>query len=203
MAQQSAFAQFVWANWQILLWASNAAWSLSETWIFARDGRVVRGVSKDRFTLAAIILALVLSLAASVWCAAHLTFAKLPDGDPGALRFASGIGLMWLGIGLRQWAVATLGGFFRTTVVVQVNHQLITEGPYRRLRNPSYTGVMLTVLGQGLTMGNWVALLVLVGGVLTALAWRIEVESRALRSHFGFSYDAYEKSSWALIPWVW
>jgi protein-S-isoprenylcysteine O-methyltransferase len=176
---------------------------LSEAWIFARDWRVVRGVSKDRLSLPAILLAVVLSLIVSIWCAAHLTFAKLPDGDPGAIRFAAGIALMWLGIGLRQWAVATLGGFFRTTVVVQADHQLITKGPYRWLRNPSYTGAMITVLGQGLTFGNWVALLVLVGGVMSALIWRISVESRALSGHFGASYDAYVKSSWALIPWVW
>jgi protein-S-isoprenylcysteine O-methyltransferase Ste14 len=203
MGGQSAFADLVWGHWQTLLAVSNAAWGLSEAWIFARDWRRVAGVSQDRFSLAAIILALVASLAASTWCGAHATFARLPDGDVGAVRFAGGIALMWLGIGYRQWAVATLGRFFRTTVVVQDDHRLVTNGPYRRLRNPSYTGLMVTVLGQGLIMGNWLALLVLVGGVLAALTWRIEVEARALRSRFGASWDAYAKSSWALIPWVW
>jgi protein-S-isoprenylcysteine O-methyltransferase len=203
MAHQSAFADLVWTHWRGLLWAANTAWMLSELWIFARDWRAVTGVNKDRFSLAAIVVAVGASVTASVWCAAHLAFAKLPDGDLGAVRFAAGITLMWLGIGFRQWAVATLGKFFRTRVVVQNDHQLVTAGPYRRLRNPSYTGVMITVLGQGLIMGNWVALLVLVGGVLAALAWRMEVESRALREHFGASYEAYEKRSWALIPWVW
>ena len=163
----------------------------------------MRGVSKDRFSLPAIVAAVVLSLLVSIWCAAHLTFARLPDGEIGAVRFATGIALMWIGVGLRQWAVATLGGFFRTTVVVQAGHQLVTTGPYRRLRNPSYTGAMVTVLGQGLTFGNWVALIVLVGGVLSALVWRIRVESRALRGHFGLDYDAYVKTSWALVPWIW
>jgi protein-S-isoprenylcysteine O-methyltransferase len=203
MIHQSALAGLLWAHWHGLLAAANAAWALSEISIFARDRRAARGVSKDRSSLAVIIAALFASLAASTWCAAHLTFAKLPDGDLGAVRFAAGIALMWLGIGLRQWAVAVLGRFFRVTVVVQVDHQLVTAGPYRRLRNPSYTGIMITVVGQGLIMGNWLALLVLVGGVLAALAWRIEVESRALREHFGPSYEAYAKHSWALIPWVW
>ena len=203
MIHQSAFAWLVWDHWRGLLWTANTAWLLSEISIFARDWRGVQGVSKDRFSLATIIVAIVASLTAATWCAAHLTFAKLPDGDWGAARFATGIALMWLGIGLRQWAVAVLGRFFRVTVVVQADHQLVTAGPYRRLRNPSYTGVMITVLGQGMIMGNWLALLVLVGGVLAALAWRIEVESRALRDHFGASFEAYAKRSWALIPWVW
>jgi protein-S-isoprenylcysteine O-methyltransferase len=203
MDHQSAFADLVWGHWRALLSVSNWAWMLSEAWIFARDWRAVTGVSKDRFSLPAIIAAVIVSLAVSIWITAHLSFARLPDGDLGAVRFAAGIALMWLGVGLRQWAVATLGGFFRTTVVVQADHQLVTRGPYRWLRNPSYTGAMLTVLGQGLTFGNWLALLVLVGGVLAALAWRIEVETRALREHFGASYDAFAKTRWALIPGVW
>ena len=203
MIHQSALAGLLWAHWRGLLAVANAAWGISEISILARDWRIVRGVSKDRSSLAVIIAALIASLAASNWCAAHASFAKLPDGDPGAVRFAAGIALMWLGIGLRQWAVAVLGRFFRVTVVVQEDHELVTAGPYRWLRNPSYTGIMITVLGQGLIMGNWLALLVLVGGVLAALAWRIEVESRALRDHFGAGYEAYAKRSWALIPWVW
>jgi len=175
----------------------------SEAWIFARDWRSVRGTSQDRFSLPVIVGAVIVSVAAAIWCTNHLAFARLPDGDLGAIRFAAGLVLMWLGIGLRQWAVATLGGLFRTTVVVQADHQLVTRGPYRWLRNPSYTGAMITVFGQGLTFGNWVALVVLVGGVLSALVWRIAVESRALRSHFGEAYEAYAKRSWALIPGVW
>jgi protein-S-isoprenylcysteine O-methyltransferase Ste14 len=203
MIHQSALASLVWDHWRALLGVSNAAWMASELWILARDGRPVAGVSKDRASLAVIVVALVLSLAAAMWCADHLSFARLPDGDSGAARFGSGIALMWLGIGLRQWAVATLGRFFRITVVLQEGHRLVTAGPYRRLRNPSYAGLMLTVVGQGLIMGNWVALLVLVGGVLAALAWRIEVESRALRGHFGAGWEVYAKTSWALIPWLW
>lgn len=201
--RQSAFAAVLWAHWHALLSVSNAAWMASEAWIFARDWRSVTGVSKDRGSLLVIIGALIVSLAVAIWCAAHLAFARLPDGDIGAVRFAAGIGLMWLGIALRQWSVATLKGFFRTTVMLQADHRLVTTGPYRWLRNPSYTGVVITVLGQGLTFGNWVALLVLVGGVTGALAWRIAVETRALRGHFGAEYEAYAKRSWALIPWVW
>ena len=203
MGHQSAFADFVWGHWQSLLMVSNSAWWISEAWIFARDWRRVRGVSHDHFSRATIIAALIVSSIAASWCSAHAVFAKFPDGEIGAVRFASGIALMWLGIGYRQWAVATLGRFFRTTVVVQEGHELVTHGPYRRLRNPSYSGLMVTVLGEGLIMGNWLAFLVMVGGVLAAITWRMAIEARALRTHFGASYDAYAKARWALIPWVW
>ena len=203
MVEQSEFARIIWANWPALLWTANFAWWASEIWIFARDWRGARGQSADRFSRVALLAILGLSLAGAQWCIGQFPAARLPDGKIGAVRFACGIVLMWLGIGLRQWAVATLGRFFRTTVFLQEDHRLVTNGPYRRLRNPSYSGILLTVVGQGLTMGNALALLVLTGGVLAGLAWRVHVETQALRRHFGADFEAYAARSWAVIPLLW
>jgi protein-S-isoprenylcysteine O-methyltransferase Ste14 len=203
MTQPSMFAQFVWGNWQVLLWTANAAWWLSELWIFARDFRRARGRDADRSSRLIIVLAVAASMVAALWCAGRFTFATLPNGEVGALRFAAGIIMMWLGIALRIGAVVTLGAMFRTTVMLQDDHRLVTRGLYSRLRNPSYTGALITVTGQGLTMGNWLALLVCVGGVLAALAWRIHVEEQALRDRFGESFEAYVKRSWAILPPLW
>ena len=203
MSQSSIFAQAVWGHWQALLWTSNAAWTLSELWIFARDLRAVRGQDADRSTRLLILLAIAVSIGTAIWCVDRFPFARLPDGEIGAVRFASGLALMWLGIALRLWAVVTLGALFRTRVVLQEDHQLVTRGVYARLRNPSYTGVLITVFGQGLTLGNWLALLICVGGVLAALAWRIHVEEQALRGRFGDAYEAYARRSWALLPPIW
>ena len=200
---QSIFAPWFWAHWQVLLWTSNAGWWLSELWIFARDLRRAKGARADRSSLLIILAAVAVSVAAAMWCADHAAFARLPDGEIGAARFATGLALMWIGIGLRQWAVATLGAMFRITVMVQDDHRLITRGVYSRLRNPSYTGALITVIGQGLTLGNWLALAVLVGGVLAALAWRMHVEAHALRGRFGADYDAYVRRSWAILPPIW
>lgn len=203
MSQQSAFADLVWAHWYLMLQTANAAWWLSELWIFGRDWRRAKGVNADRSSRLIIILALALSIGTAIWCQRRFPFAKLPDGDLGAVRFASGIMLMWIGIVFRQWAVATLGSLFRTTVVIQDDHRLVTDGVYSHIRNPSYAGALMTMTGQGLIMGNWVSLLVCVGGILTALAWRIHVEEQALRSRFGDAYDNYAKQSWAIVPFVW
>ncbi len=200
---QPIFADVVWSHWKALLWTANAAWWASELWIFARDRRRVSGVNADRFSRATILAAIAVSVALANVCAARFPAARLANGDIGAVRFTAGIALMWLGIGLRQWAVATLGRLFRTSVVVQDDHRLITHGLYRRIRNPSYTGVLITVLGQGLIMGNWLSLLVLVGGVTASLAWRMHVEAEALRGRFGEAYDAYVRTSWAIVPWLW
>jgi protein-S-isoprenylcysteine O-methyltransferase len=197
------WARALWDHWQTLLWVANAAWMLSELWIFARDLRRAQGVDADRGSRLLILLAVGASVVAAQLCVTRYAFARLPDGEIGAARFATGLALMWIGISLRLWAVVTLGAMFRTKVMLQEDHRLVTRGVYSRLRNPSYTGVLLTVIGQGLTFGNWLALLVLVGGVFAALAWRIHVEERALRSRFGADYDAYARRSWAILPPIW
>src|SRR5262245_41572676 len=53
---------------------------------------------------------------------------------------ALGLVVAWLGMLLRLWAVRTLGPLFTTTVTVQPGHRVITGGPYRLVRHPSYLG---------------------------------------------------------------
>jgi protein-S-isoprenylcysteine O-methyltransferase len=103
---------------------------------------------------------------------------------------------------LRLWAVLVLGRFFRITVIMQDEHRLVEEGPYRLLRHPGYAGGLLTIIGIGLAMGNWLALLVLLAAVLLGYGYRIRVEERALRQRFGERYDRYAASRWRLVPFL-
>jgi protein-S-isoprenylcysteine O-methyltransferase len=115
----------------------------------------------------------------------------------------SGLVLMWGGIGLRLWAVRTLGRFFRTVVHIQDHHQLLSDGPYRLLRHPSYAGTLLTLAGVGLAMGNWLSCLVAVLGALIGFTRRIQVEEAALHARFGDAYTAYAQHTWRLVPFIW
>jgi protein-S-isoprenylcysteine O-methyltransferase Ste14 len=67
--------------------------------------------------------------------------------------FAAGLVLMWAGIALRQWAVTVLGRFFTVDVRVQPDQTVVEAGPYRYVRHPSYSGMIITFLG--LALGNW------------------------------------------------
>src|SRR3989454_1617723 len=71
--------------------------------------------------------------------------------------FAIGIGLMWLGMLLRVWAIRTLGRFFRSVGMIQRDHALVTSGPYSPLRHPPYAGALLTGLRAGGIGGDWVS----------------------------------------------
>jgi protein-S-isoprenylcysteine O-methyltransferase Ste14 len=79
----------------------------------------------------------------------------------------------------------------------------VRRGPYRVLRHPSYTGLLLIFSGFGLTLGSWVgaaaALLIAFVGMLP----RIRVEERALARAFGPDYADYAHSTARLLPHVW
>jgi protein-S-isoprenylcysteine O-methyltransferase Ste14 len=113
-----------------------------------------------------------------------------------------GVTIMLLGIALRQWAVWVLGGFFSTEVKIISNQRILKGGPYRVLRHPSYSGLLMIMLGFGLAARTWlgtVATLFLFGA---AIGHRIRVEEDALKKEFGEEYLDYAKKTKRLIPFL-
>ncbi len=112
-----------------------------------------------------------------------------------------GLILYTLGGALRLWPVFVLGNRFSGLVAIQAGHTLETHGPYRLVRNPSYLGLLINMLGWGLAFRAWsgvaIALLLLV-----PLVPRMRAEERLLHAHFGAEYDAYMARTWRLIPGV-
>ena len=187
--------------WSRVFWSSYVTWFLMEWWIFSRDRRAARGQSKDRGSFGLFFLVVPAGLFGA-FAAAYGSPGTQIDAPPEPL-FWSAIVLMWTGMALRLWAVLTLGRFFRTSVFIQDDHQMITRGPYRWLRNPSYTGGLLTFVGIGLALGNWLSLAAAAGSLLIAYGWRIRTEEKALCERFGQAYADYMRRSWALIPLIW
>jgi protein-S-isoprenylcysteine O-methyltransferase Ste14 len=64
------------------------------------------------------------------------------------------LSLMFAGIGIRLWAIKSLGKYFTFELAIRKDHKLITKGPYKYLRHPSYTGLLLEVIGYTLFMFN-------------------------------------------------
>ena len=189
------------ADWRSVFWTSYGCWSLMELWIWSRDRRAARGERKDRGSVGVLMFLIPAGLVAAFFAAYGSPATRIavwPD-----VVFWTAIAMMWLGMILRIWAVHTLGRFFRVTVFVHEDHHLITRGPYRWLRNPAYTGGLVTVVGIGLALGNWLSLALAPGAILIAFVWRITVEDKALRARFGQEYADYAKRSWALIPLIW
>jgi protein-S-isoprenylcysteine O-methyltransferase Ste14 len=134
-----------------------------------------------------------------------------------APRFASGLdvlGPLWIpatlglliatmGIAIRAWSILSLGTAFSRVVRVEVGQKLVTTGPYRVIRHPSYAGVMLAFTGIGVIVGNWLSIIALALIPTIGFVIRILVEERVLRSNMGRRYDDYARGQARLIPGVW
>jgi protein-S-isoprenylcysteine O-methyltransferase Ste14 len=117
--------------------------------------------------------------------------------------FVLGLVLMGVGIAIRQWAVALLGPLFTIDVRVHPGQRVIDRGPYRWVRHPSYTGLIVTFLGIGFALGNWAALAVLAVVPTAGLVVRIRLEERALLDGLGDSYRRFAAGRPRLFPGVW
>jgi protein-S-isoprenylcysteine O-methyltransferase Ste14 len=96
-----------------------------------------------------------------------------------------------------------LGKSFRMTVEVDTGQKVVDTGPYRWVRHPSYSGILLLLAGLGLVYGNWPALgilLVLPAGVLIH---RIFVEEAVLTEVIGRAYAVYAARTKRLVPGLW
>jgi protein-S-isoprenylcysteine O-methyltransferase Ste14 len=122
---------------------------------------------------------------------------------PTGLAFAIGFATYLAGFGMRRWSEMTLGRYFTFTVMTSADQPVITSGPYRFVRHPGYTGVLLVVLGSGLVTGNWIGLAAWTLLVMAPLLYRIHVEEDALQTALGDRYRRYASGHKRLIPLVW
>jgi protein-S-isoprenylcysteine O-methyltransferase len=178
---------------------SYSCWFLMEMWILSRDMRRFRGRTSDRGSFFGFFIAIPTALVIAFNAPSRFPEWTFSFGWPAWL----GIAMMWAGMAFRLWAVLTLGAFFRTSVVVQEGHQLVTAGPYRWLRHPSYTGVIVTLTGIGLAQDSWVSLAAMAVLPTLAIAYRIHTEERALTEQFGEAYRDFRKTHSAVIPVIW
>jgi protein-S-isoprenylcysteine O-methyltransferase Ste14 len=166
---------------------------------FTRRSRSKTGTKQDRSTLAVIWLVIAVSIIAGVLVAQNFRAAALPQGQMFA---CAGVVLFVAGLILRWWAIITLGRFFTVDVTVERDHKLVEKGPFRIVRHPSYTGVLLAFIGLALSLGNWAALLVILIPIGAAFVHRMNVEEDALTRALGSRYAEYMKRTKRLVPFV-
>jgi protein-S-isoprenylcysteine O-methyltransferase len=157
------------------------------------------GVRQDRSTLRMIWAVILVSIAAGIYVAAHWQAAALPHPRPFALV---GLLIFLPGLVLRWWAIILLGRFFTVDVTIAKDHALVERGPYRWVRHPSYTGVLLGFIGFALSLSNWAAFLVIVLPIFAAFIYRMQVEEQALHTALGEPYRAYIRRTKRLVPFL-
>lgn len=114
-----------------------------------------------------------------------------------------GLGFLWCGFAMRVWSFHTLGRYFTFTVQTSADQPVISTGPYRFVRHPSYAGILLAVVGVGFSFDNWASLVILIVATTCGLIYRITIEERALSEDLGGRYQSYAAGRKRLVPFVW
>jgi protein-S-isoprenylcysteine O-methyltransferase Ste14 len=178
-------------------------WLAFEVGLLIRDRIRGQGRSaRDRGTLWLNFIV----LAVAVTAAGILTGALKHDSawQFGNLELAAtGLILMWIGLIIRIWAIVVLGRSFRMTVEVDAGQQVVDRGPYRWVRHPSYSGILLLLASLGLAYGNWAALAILLVLPAGVLIHRIFVEEAVLTEVMGRPYADYMTHTKRLVPGLW
>jgi len=105
-----------------------------------------------------------------------------------------------LGLGFTIWARSTLAGNWSSDVRFKQGHELVQGGPYRFVRHPIYTGILLMCLAPPIQFGrlhHWVGTLIICIGL-----WiKLKQEEKVMMQHFP-EYAEYRKRVKALVPFI-
>lgn len=174
-------------------------WFLSEILL----NRLLRSKNTDRKyadkgTLPLIWIIIMVSISFSVFISMNY---YLPLSLHPQVSYA-GLALIFGGILLRLVAVKSLGRFFTVDVTIRQNHQLKKDGLYKYLRHPSYFASLLSFIGLGISLNNWLSLALITVSMVTVFIIRIRIEEKVLSAQFGSEYTEYKKITRGLIPFI-
>jgi protein-S-isoprenylcysteine O-methyltransferase Ste14 len=140
--------------------------------------------------------------------AAYLLFARVPVPllndrfiPPAIWSATLGAALTFAGLAFSIWARFVIAGNWSSYVEFKRDHELVVEGPYRWVRHPIYTGLLLAFVGSAWAVGEWRGVLAV--AIVAVSFWRkLKLEEAVMRREFGGAYDRYATQTPALIPFV-
>jgi len=118
---------------------------------------------------------------------------------PGTVTEWAGVFLTAAGVAVALWARWHLGTNWSGTVTLKEGHELIRTGPYRTMRHPIYTGILLALLGSAVVAGE------VRGLVAVAIAWlsfysKARREEAFLAQEFGERFDHHSQETGMFLP---
>ena len=191
---------FVWP-YALVFWAIYV-WAFLPEWKVVRGGRegAKDANSKDSGSLKVIVAGMWVALLIAyplafvkAWSFPHRW--QLP-------LFVVGVLLIVLGSVLRRYCWRTLGEYFTGDVKAKPDQPVITTGPYRWVRHPSYTAGMMMFIGIGLALGSWFSFALLTIATIATYAYRVAVEERVLLATIGEPYRSYMKERKRFVPYI-
>ena len=111
-----------------------------------------------------------------------------------------GVGLCLIGIAFAVWARLYLGRNWGMPMSLRRGHELVTSGPYRYVRHPIYSGIMLAMIGSAVTESPlWMLLFAL---YFAYFLFSARSEEKTMLAQFPETYPAYRRRTKMLIPLV-
>lgn len=97
------------------------------------------------------------------------------------------------------YTLRTLGRFWSPLPGLREGHQLVSHGPYRFVRHPMYSAMMVLFLSFSLTTANLPVTVLSVLAIILTLRWGLKEEAMMI-GHFGQEYEEYMKRTGAFLP---
>ena len=127
-----------------------------------------------------------------------LKWHQAPATDP--LLWGIGLAAWALGLGLAIWARLYIGRNWGMPMTQKAEPELVTTGPYHRVRHPIYSGIILATAGTAVAVSlDWLVLFVLFA---LYFVYSAVTEERDMAARFPDTYPAYKRSTKMLIPFV-
>ncbi len=167
--------------------------------LWRHSARTTGSRKMDGGSLRLLWIVIAAAVGTGVWLGGQGIGPRLPVGIPWGWI---GVAIFVAGAALRWWSIFYLGRFFTVDVAVAVDHRIVNTGPYRLVRHPSYTGLLLQFAGLTFVLGNGLSVAVIILPVLLALLYRIRVEETALRGGLGEPYVDYMRKTKRLLPGI-
>lgn len=111
-----------------------------------------------------------------------------------------GLAVFVLGLALAVWARIYLGRNWGMPMSEKDDPELVTTGPYRRVRHPIYTGIILAMIGTAIAVSlYWLVAVAVIGAYF---GYSAVVEERTMTRLFPDAYPDYKRSTKMLIPFI-
>lgn len=101
---------------------------------------------------------------------------------------------------LLWWSHQALGANWQPDLAIRKNHQLVTTGPYRKIRHPMYLSFILLGIGMTLITANWVIAFFTLLPPSIAYLRRSKREEEMMEKAFGETYREYKGKTGSLLP---
>jgi protein-S-isoprenylcysteine O-methyltransferase Ste14 len=183
------------SDWYAAVWlVFTVVWLVAA----AASKRTVRRETRASRAIHATLLLAAFLILLKPWWLGPLDVRFIPDTRATAL---GGLVLTAAGVAFAIWARLTIGRNWSGTVTVKEHHQLIRHGPYRIVRHPIYSGILLAAAGTAVGQGKVPCFMSLPMAFL-AFWVKSRTEERFMTEQFGAAYVQYQHEVKAIIPGV-